>query len=92
MAEITIDHRAIREWAEEHGGQPAAVAEIHRGGDVGIIRVMFPKAPQSEHSHLVPISWDEFFREFEERELALIYDPDSMFNKIVSRDAGEHRK
>ena len=43
--------------------------------------------PQSEHTHLVPISWDEFFKEFDNRKLALIYDPDSMFSKIVGRDS-----
>ncbi len=31
--------------------------------------------------------WDEFFKEFDKRKLALVYDPDSMFSKIVGRDA-----
>jgi hypothetical protein len=34
---------------------------------------MFPDAPQSEHDELVEITWDEFFEEFEKRELALLY-------------------
>jgi hypothetical protein len=41
---------------------------------------------------LVEISWDEFFEEFEKRELALVYDQDSMFNKIVGRDTAERRE
>ena len=58
---------------------------------------MFPKAPHSEHDALVEISWEEFFEEFEKRKLALLYDPKSMFSKIVSRtaqrtdDAGRRR-
>jgi hypothetical protein len=87
MAEVTTDHRKIKKWAEAHGGKPAAVDRTHQDSDVGIIRLMFPDAPQSEHKNLVPISWDEFFKEFDQRKLALIYDPDSMFSKIVGRDA-----
>ena len=92
MSEVTTDHTTIRKWAEAHGGKPAAVDRTHQDDDVGIIRVMFPKAPHSEHKHLVEISWDEFFREFEDRKLALIYDPDGMFSKIVGRDSVERRE
>jgi hypothetical protein len=92
MAEVTTDHNKIRKWAESKGGKPAAVDRTHKGGDVGIIRIMFPKAPQSEHDALVEISWDEFFREFEERKLALLYEKDSMFSKIVGRDTVEKRE
>jgi hypothetical protein len=87
MAEVTTDHKTIQKWAETHGGKPAAVDRTHVKDDVGIIRVMFPQAPQSEHQHLLPISWDEFFKEFDKRKLALVYDPESMFSKIVGRDA-----
>ena len=66
--------------------------EASRRGDVGIVRIMFPKAPNTEHENLVPIPWDEFFREFDERKLALVYDPDSMFSKIVSRESAEERE
>lgn len=92
MADVLTDHDAIRNWAEQHGGKPAAVDRTHQRDDVGIIRIMFPNAPNSEHSHLVEISWEEFFKEFEERRLALLYDPDSMFNKIIGRDTAERRE
>jgi hypothetical protein len=52
---------------------------------------MFPNAPHSEHQALTEISWDEFFKEFEERNLALLYDEDSLFSKIVGRDTLERR-
>ena len=51
---------------------------------------MFPDAAQSEHDELIEITWDEF-DEFEKRELALLYDEKSMFNKIVGRDTAERR-
>ena len=91
MAETTSDHAKIKKWAQKHGGRPAAVDRTHQKGDTGIIRIMFPKSPQSEHENLVEISWDEFFKEFDERKLALIYEPDSMFSKLVSRESIEER-
>ncbi|MFC3067980.1 hypothetical protein [Phenylobacterium soli] len=91
-ARTTTNHDEIREWAETHGGQPAAVKRTHRGGDVGIIRIMFPEAPNSEHDALEAISWEEFFEEFEARDLALLYDEDSLFSKIIGRDTAAKRK
>lgn len=91
MAEVTTDHEAIRKWAESKGGKPAAVKRTHKDDDVGIIRIMFPDNPQSEHDALTEISWDEFFREFEQRKLALLYEKDSLFNKIIGRDTAEKR-
>jgi hypothetical protein len=92
MAEATTDHDTIRTWAESKGGKPAAVERTHKGGDVGIIRIMFPDARQSEHDALTEISWEEFFRQFEESALALLYEPDSMFSKIVGRDTVSKRE
>ena len=92
MAHATTDHNTIRKWAEKKGGKPAAVDRTHKGGDVGIIRIMFPDNSQSEHQSLVEISWDEFFREFEDRKLALLYEDDSLFSKIIGRDTLEKRE
>lgn len=91
MAEVTTDHDTIRKWADKHGGKPAAVERTHKDDDVGIIRIMFPDAPRSEHEALVEITWDEFFKELDERSLALLYEPDSMFSKIIGRDTAERR-
>lgn len=85
MADVTTDHDTIRQWAERHGGQPAAVDETHRSDETGIIRIMFPDAPQSEHDALVEITWDEFFQAFDDNGLALLYEQDSRFNKLVER-------
>ncbi|MGH8294524.1 MAG: hypothetical protein ACRETZ_03345 [Steroidobacteraceae bacterium] len=51
----------------------------------------FPHAPQSEHQALTEISWEEFFKEFEQRKLALLYEEDSLFSKIVGRDTVARR-
>lgn len=92
MAETTTDHDEIRKWAESKGGKPAAVRRTHSEDDVGIIRIMFPERPESEHDALQEISWEEFFEEFEKRSLALLFDEGGMFNKIVGRDTVERRK
>lgn len=92
MSEVTTDHETIRQWAESKGGKPAAVRRTHQGSDVGIIRIMFPDAPNSEHAGLTEISWDEFFEEFDKRKLALVYDEESLFSKVVSRESAEDRR
>ena len=53
---------------------------------------MFPDAQQSRHESLVEISWEEFFREFEQDRLALLYDQNGLFSKIIGRDTAERRK
>ncbi|HJS87030.1 MAG TPA: hypothetical protein VJ779_16355 [Acetobacteraceae bacterium] len=90
-AVATTDPETIRRWAESKGGKPGAVGSTHQRGDVGIIRIMFPGNPQSEHQSLVEISWKEFFDQFEASQLALLYEEDSLFSKIVGRDTVERR-
>jgi hypothetical protein len=92
MSETTTDHDRIRQWAEAKGGKPAAVDRTHSDKDVGLIRIMFPEAPNSHHDNLVEITWDEFFKEFEERQLALILDDKSLFNKLIGRDTADKRE
>ncbi|MBV8650525.1 MAG: hypothetical protein JO255_03600 [Alphaproteobacteria bacterium] len=94
-ATITIDHDEIRRWAEKRGGKPAAVASTHRNKDAGIIRLIFPDAPNADDGSLEEISWDEFFQKFDEAGLALLHQERtaggdrSNFNKLVKRDTAE---
>jgi hypothetical protein len=92
MSEFTTDHDTIRRWAEGKGGKPAAVERTPQAGDVGIIRILFPDAPQSEHEAPAEISWDEFFEEFDKRKLALLYETHSLFSKLVGRDTAARRE
>ncbi|GAB3670249.1 hypothetical protein [Halopiger thermotolerans] len=84
-SQATTDHETIREWAEEHGGQPARVEGTGGGddGDGGLLRIDFG----DEDENLEEISWDEFFEEFEDSDLALVYEEDSRFSKLVDRDS-----
>jgi hypothetical protein len=85
----TTDHEEIRRWVEEHGGRPARVRGTGEDGDPGVLRIDFPGGDRDE---LDPISWDEWFRKFDEQELALLYQEqkasgeDSTFARLVRRD------
>jgi hypothetical protein len=86
----TTDHDTIRKWAEDRNAKPACVKGTGEKGDIGMLRLDFPG--YSGHESLQPISWDDWFKKFEERQLALVYQDEtgkgvkSNFNKIVSRE------
>ncbi len=85
QAKTTTDHDEIRRWVEERGGRPAIV---RTDGEGGILRIDFEEPDEN----LEEISWEEFFRIFEDRKLAFLYQEDisgrkSRFNKLVARNA-----
>lgn len=89
-AKATTDHDAIRQWAEERGGAPAAVSATHSGEDPGILRIDFDDGEPDEG--LERIEWDEFFRKFDDSGLAFLHQDrtadgsTSRFFKFVRRD------
>lgn len=93
LSKTTRDHEEIRRWAEERGGKPAHVKNTGSAEDIGILRIDFPG--YSGEGSLEPISWDDFFRKFDERGLALVYQEEtaggqkSNFNKLVSAETVE---
>jgi hypothetical protein len=88
----TTDHEEIRRWVEEHGGRPVIVRGTE-DGDGGVLRIDFPGGAGEES--LEPVDWDDWFRIFDDRGLAFLYQQeradgeDSTFFKVVSRDADE---
>jgi len=83
-AKATIDHGTIRRWVEKHGGCPAHVKQTGGRDDPGILRIDFPGF--SGQDSLEKISWEQFFDWFDRNELALLYQEEDRFNKLVSRD------
>jgi hypothetical protein len=91
----TTDHNEILGWVSNHGGQPSAIRT--RDGTLGIVRLQFQHpeqmAPSTNAPPLEPISWDEFFEQFEQRKLALVYENElddaaaEASAKLVSRRA-----
>jgi hypothetical protein len=86
-AKVTTDHGEIRNWVEERGGHPAQV----KGTE--LLRIDYPGF--SGEQRLEEISWDEFFKAFEENNLAFLYQENtkdgkqSRFSKLVDRDNAE---
>jgi hypothetical protein len=91
MSETTTDHDVIRKWAEERGGVPAAVRDTGSGDgeDAGVLRIEF-RDPDDD---LGEVDWEAFFKTFDDRELAFVYQDKtadgelSRFNKFVRRDS-----
>jgi hypothetical protein len=83
-ATTTTDHETIRKWAEDRGGNPA---KVDTGGEGGILRIDFGEPEES----LEQISWEEFFKIFDDNDLAFLYQEEtggggtSRFNKFVER-------
>lgn len=87
----TTDHEIIRRWIEERGGSPAAVKATEKGDDPGLLRINFPG--YSGDDRLEDISWDEFFKKFDEKDLEFLYQDEtrdgetSRFWKFVSKES-----
>jgi len=90
----TTNHATIKKWIEARGGKPASVKSTKSGTDVGLLRVDFPG--YKGEGTLEEISWDEFFKKFDEKNLAFLYqdktadNEESRFCKFVSRETAEH--
>jgi hypothetical protein len=77
----TKDRDTIRRWAEERGAKPVRVK------DTGVIELDFPG--YSDSDRFEEISWDDWFRVFDERGLTFVYQEktadgeQSNFNQLV---------
>ena len=89
------DHDEIRRWAEERGAHPACVRGTGKKGGVGMIRLDFPG--YTGEDKLQPISWEEWFEQFDRNGLALVFQEEtaggqrSNFNKLVKRGTAEQK-
>ncbi|HZQ10394.1 MAG TPA: hypothetical protein VFD70_27695 [Anaerolineae bacterium] len=94
QARATTNHDEIRQWVEARGGYPAMV--IGTGAnrdDPGVLRIDYPG--YSGQDTLERITWDEFFRKFDDADLAFLYQEEtkegapSRFSKLVDRSQAE---
>ncbi|WP_439880873.1 hypothetical protein ACSX1A_17170 [Pontibacter sp. MBLB2868] len=85
-AKKTTNHKEIKDWAEKQGAVPAIIKGTENDGSgEGLLRMHFPDQ-SSNNSEFEKISWEEFFKEFDKNNLALLHEPDGKFSKLVSRD------
>ena len=81
------DHDAIRAWAEAREARPSRVKATADGKGGGVLRFDFGDKEEA----LEEISWDDFFRIFEDSELVLLEQDEtsggelSRFSKFVKR-------
>ena len=86
----THDHQAIKDWAKERNAVPAKIKGTGNQTDEGILRIHFPQKSQN-NDDFEKLEWDDFFKEFEESNLDLIYQDKtkdgetSTFHKFVER-------
>ncbi|NJW51349.1 hypothetical protein [Salinimicrobium oceani] len=89
-SKTTKDHNTIKKWTEARDGKPAVVestANNEKGG--GLLRINFPGYAED---NLKNISWEEFFKIFDENNLQFLYQEEtkdggeSRFFKFVSDD------
>ena len=82
-AHRTRDHETIRRWVDQRGGHPAMVIGTQ------ILRIDFDDPDGSTDEQLRRVTWDEFFRVFDDRGLEFLYQERthdgkiSRFNKFV---------
>lgn len=80
----TISHDEIQNWSEKNSGRPQSLDSKQAQADIPGIRIDFPGnlddtfLPMAE---VYNISWNDFFRTFEDEKLAFLYiDPDKKLN------------
>ena len=66
----TREHAVIQHWAEERKATPATVPGSEHGDHAGVLRFDFPGYGGGKLEH---ISWDEWFKPFDERQLVFIF-------------------
>lgn len=85
-SKTTTDHDEIREWVEDRKGRPSLVKATESGGS-GLLRIDFGEKEEAFDE----ISWEDFFRIFDENDLAFLYQEEtkdgkeSRFFKFVKR-------
>jgi hypothetical protein len=90
-SKVTTDHKSIKQWVEERGGSPARVKDTDKGKSSGVLRIDYPG--YAGEDSLEPITWDEFFKGFEENNLAFLYQEEtkdgsqSRFSKLIERES-----
>jgi hypothetical protein len=92
-ARTTTNHEAIRKWVEKRGGHPAIVAatENSQGRGGGLLRIDYHEPGGNDDTRLHRITWDEFFKIFDENDIAFLHDPEgnSRFSKFAAKESAD---
>ena len=66
----TREHAVIQHWAAERQAEPATVPGTEHGDHLGVLRFDFPRYGGQD---LKRVSWEEWFKTFDERQLVFLY-------------------
>lgn len=66
---VTTHHEVIKQWAEERNAVPATVPGTEHDDHLGVLRLDFG----GDNDDLRQVSWEEWFRTFDERRLNFVY-------------------
>lgn len=92
---FTTDHQKIKQWAEKHQARPVLIDDPNAGADDPMIRLDFPGSFDNQDiadSKTHEIDWDQFFKLFEELNLAFVLsdqeitDPSEKFKFVKRQD------
>ncbi|HYN06873.1 MAG TPA: hypothetical protein VES67_05750 [Vicinamibacterales bacterium] len=92
MAHVLTDHETIRRWAEARGARPARARKGRQARLTVTADDIWLDIPGTSPAGAVePISWHEWFCQFDAHELALLIEnanrQPSTFNLLVKRTA-----
>lgn len=68
---VTRSHEVIQHWAEERKATPSTTAGTEHGDHLGVLRFDFPGYDSSDK--IQHVSWDEWFRTFDDRQLVMLF-------------------
>lgn len=66
----TRSHEVIKRWANERDATPATVPGTEHGDHLGVLRLQFPGYGGKD---LQSVSWEEWFKTFDDRKLVFLY-------------------
>jgi len=75
----TTNHETIKKWAEKREGKPAVVEKTESKDGSGLLRINFPGYAEE---NLKDISWEQFFKTFDENNLDFLYQEKTQDGKI----------
>jgi hypothetical protein len=67
---MTRSHEVIQRWAGERGGEPSTVPGAEPADRASVLRLNFPGFGGQS---LEPITWDDWFRTFDDRQLVFLF-------------------
>lgn len=90
---ITTDYNEIREWVEQYGGKPQIIHDPTAKGSETGLRFDFPGEADNfflPDAKVRDVSWDEFFKTFDELKMAFLYNEDTDPNVVERLAEGYH--